>query len=240
MDELLNGNTVDDGLSIISTYNEVNTDDKDADYPLKMCFYQSVSAGISDGLTDCLQGYYLKDLNYYIVDYFKHLGDDLDIYVIYDAKVREGISSANIQSAGDQTILSVEKNEGFTGNLQIQYGNTVTREDNGSFDISSITKTTIVEVKLVDWNVTCILDTESVFEVVQVEDGGKFILVSVPFVDGKEFVGWLLDGNDYDMESAVTSDLVLTPKWADGTVYRLTVSSLSSLISVSPLGDDQA
>ncbi len=200
-------------------------------------FYQSAYAGIFDDTPDYLSGYYLKDMNYLIIDYAKHIKDDLDVFVIFDTKIRDKLNQTGtiIQKTGDQTTLSVSKKEAGV-NLQIQYGNNKTREVDGVFDISNISRTTIINVNLTEWIVTCKLDQDAVFETVTVTDGEKFSLRNVPFIAGKEFAGWQLDGNDYNHDAPVKSDLTLSPKWVEGTVHLLTISSLSSSISVSAVG----
>jgi len=230
IDALLNGNTVDAGNSIIAEYNGIT---REASYPVIMSFYQSVDSEITDNPPGCLKGYYVKELNYYIVDYVSRISDDAKAYVIYDDKVKTNIAGASILSNGNTRTLTITKEGGFEGGLQIQYGNRTIRESNGTFDISDISQTTAIHVKPIDWIVTFMQDESEVFGSATVEDGGSVKMDAVPFMEGKEFTNWRLGESDYDMAAAVTSDLVLTPRWTDGTVYLLTISSMSSLITVS-------
>ena len=205
--------------------------------PDEVKFYQSAYAGIFDQSPAYLAGYYLKDMNYLIVDYAKHIEDDFDVLVIFNTKIRDKLdpTGTNIQKSGDQITLSVSKKEADL-NLQAQYGNNKTREVDGVIDISSISKTTIVNDNLTEGIVTCNLDQDTVFETVTVTDGERFGLRNVPFIAGKEFIGWQLNGVDYDHDAAVRSDLTLSPKWVEGTVHLLTIPSMSSVISVSAVG----
>lgn len=200
-------------------------------------FYQSVSAGIFDEMPTYLAGYYLRDMGNFIVDYAKNIGDNLDAYVIFDDKVKDKLDTTEtrIQKDGTKISLTVAKKDSSI-NLQVQYENNTSRENDGVFDISKISKSTIIQVKLTDWNVTCMLDDDTVFKTVIVEDGATFNIEGMPSKDGVVFNGWQLGDSDYDFGAPVRSDLTLVAKWADG--YLLTISSLSSIVSVSGVGND--
>lgn len=200
--------------------------------------YQSASAGGHDKAPACLGGYYLKDGGYNIIDYVKQIETNLYAFVLFDSNIRDKVNVADtvIQKNESKITLTVVKTSGDI-NLQIQYEKSVSREENGTFDISDLSKSSIIRVKLTDWNVRCMLDDDTVFETVVVKDGATFSMGKAPFKDGMAFDGWQLNGSDYDHSAPVKSDLTLVPKWVDGAVYPLTISSLSSMVSVSGVSD---
>lgn len=196
--------------------------------------YQSALAGGHDDAPDYLGGYYLKDGGYNIIDYVKQIETNLYAFVLFDSNIRDKVNVADtvIQKNESKITLTVVKTSNDI-NLQVQYEKSISREENGTFDISDLSKSSIIRVKLTDWNVKCMLDDDTVFETVVVEDGATFSMGKAPFKDGMAFDGWQLNGLDYNHSAPVKSDLTLVPKWAGGAVYLLTIPSSSSMVSVS-------
>lgn len=52
-----------------------------------------------------------------------------------------------------------------------------------------------------------------------------------PPKDGYYFVGWLLDGKDYDLSQPVTSDITLTPKWVKSGETAVSVNHESFYVA---------
>ncbi|WP_400210792.1 InlB B-repeat-containing protein [Candidatus Methanarcanum hacksteinii] len=196
--------------------------------------YQSALAGGHDDAPHYLGGYYLKDRDYLIVDYVKQIEDNLYAYVLFDKNIKDKVTNTVIQKDNSIITLTVAKKDDI--NLQAQYETNVLREESGVFDISGLSKSTIIQVKLTDWKVTCKSDDNTVFRTVVVEDGATFDMADVPFKDGVVFNGWQSNGSDYDSSVPVRSDLTLVAKWASGHI--LTISPSSSIVSVSGVGDN--
>lgn len=196
--------------------------------------YQSALAGGHDNAPHYLGGYYLKDSGYLIVDYVKQIEDNLYAYVLFDKNIKDKVTNTVIQKDNSIITLTVAKKDDI--NLQAQYETNVLREESGVFDISGLSKSTIIQVKLTDWKVTCKSDDNTVFKTVVVEDGATFDMADVPFKDGAVFNGWQSNGSDYDSSVPVRSDLTLVAKWASSHI--LTISPSSSIVSVSGVGDN--
>lgn len=196
--------------------------------------YQSALAGGHDNAPHYLGGYYLKDSDYLIVDYVKQIEDNLYAYVLFDKNIKDKVTNTVIQKDNSIITLTVAKKDDI--NLQAQYETNVLREESGVFDISGLSKSTIIQVKLTDWKVTCKSDDNTVFKTVVVEDGATFDMADVPSKDGVVFNGWQSNGSDYDSSVPVRSDLTLVAKWASSHI--LTISPSSSIVSVSGVGDN--
>lgn len=65
----------------------------------------------------------------------------------------------------------------------------------------------------------------------EVKQGHTLPPITPQVIEGKVFLGWLLDGITFDVETPIESDLVLTPEYRDAQTYEVTLELNGGLIT---------
>ncbi|MBQ8136993.1 MAG: InlB B-repeat-containing protein [Clostridia bacterium] len=157
--------------------------------------------------------------------------------VLYTVTVLDGMEHGTVTAdketagEGDTVTLTITPDAGYKPDtLTVKQGETdVTVDEKNQFTMPA-GDVTVSATFMNRRTVTFDTDGGSAVEDQNVPNGGKATRPDDPVWEGFDFIGWTLDGADYDFDTAVTEDITLKAVWKhvhDGIEFQLWTDATS-------------